>query len=219
MIIFDHLVVGPLQVNCYILGCRRTSEAVVVDPGGDAQDILAVLQRHGLKLTKIVNTHAHFDHVLGVRDLQAIAPAPFLLHPAEAPVLETMQEMVEAWLGVDPGLPPTIDEPVQAGQIIHFGQESVEVRATPGHSPGGISLVDHDGRRVITGDALFAGSIGRTDLPGSDPDLLLRSIRQQILSLPEDYAVYPGHGPATTVAEEHRNNPFLRSGVDREWLR
>ncbi len=216
--ILDHLVVGPLQVNCYILGCRETGEAIIVDPGDNVKGILGTLNRYGLRLVKIVNTHAHFDHVLGVRGLQEATDAPFLLHPDEIPVLESMQEQVQAWLGFDPGPPPVINQMLQEGRSLHFGREELQVRLTPGHSPGGVSLVDHAGRRVLTGDALFAGSIGRTDLPGGDMDTLLRSIREQILSLPDDYVVLPGHGPATTVGEERRSNPFLQSRDVSRWI-
>jgi len=216
--ILDHLVVGPLQVNCYILGCRETGEAIIVDPGDNVKEILGTLNRYGLKLVKIVNTHAHFDHVLGVRGLQEATGAPFLLHPDETPVLESMQKQVQAWLGFDPGPPPVINQMLQEGKPLHFGREELEVRLTPGHSPGSVSLVDHARRWVLTGDALFAGSIGRTDLPGGDMDTLLRSIREQILSLPDDYVALPGHGPATTVGEERRSNPFLQPRDMLRWL-
>ncbi len=215
--IFDRLIVGPLQVNCYILGCPVSGEAIVIDPGDDVPGILSALRRHHLRLVKIVNTHAHFDHVLGVRDLQQATGAPFLLHPNERPILEAVPRQTLAWLGFDPGPPPVMDQPLQAGEWVRFGQEALEVRLTPGHSPGGISLVDHAGRRVFTGDALFAGSIGRTDLEGADTETLLHSIREQLLSLPEDYEVLPGHGPATTIGEERHNNPFLQPGAVFRW--
>ncbi|MCS7221489.1 MAG: MBL fold metallo-hydrolase [Anaerolineae bacterium] len=215
--ILERLIVGPLQVNCYILGCTASGEAIVIDPGDDVPGILSVLKRHRLRLVKIVNTHAHFDHVLGVRELQRATGAPFLLHPDELPILEAVPRQTMAWLGFDPGPPPALDQPLQAGEWVRFGQEMLEVRWTPGHSPGGISLVDHAGRRVFTGDALFAGSIGRTDLEGADTETLLRSICEQLLSLPEDYEVLPGHGPATTIGEERRNNPFVQPGVIFRW--
>ncbi|NOZ29890.1 MAG: MBL fold metallo-hydrolase [Chloroflexi bacterium] len=216
--IVERLVVGPLQANCYILGDQESGEAVVVDPGGDVAAILAALGRLGLKVVKIMGTHAHFDHVLGVQELRQETGAPFLLHPDEQPILETMQEQARAWLGIDLGAPPVVDEPLRAGQAVCFGQEELEVRLTPGHSPGSVSLVHHAGRRVLTGDALFAGSVGRTDLLGGDMATLLRSIRKHILDLPDDYAVLPGHGPATTVGEERRHNPFLQSGAALQWI-
>ena len=211
--IVDHLVVGPLQVNCYILGCEETGEAIVVDPGDQPEAILAVLARSHLRLVKIVNTHAHFDHLLGVRALQEATGAPFLLHSEDRPVLEAARTHALAWLGVDPGPPPRVDEWLRLEEPLCFGRETLEIRWTPGHSPGSVSLVDHAGRRVFSGDALFAGSIGRTDLPGGDLDTLLRSIREQLLSLPDDYAVLPGHGPTTTIGQERRHNPFLQPEV------
>ncbi|HEY64998.1 MAG TPA: MBL fold metallo-hydrolase [Caldilineae bacterium] len=216
--IVERLVVGPLQVNCYILGCRATGEAIVVDPGGHVGDILATLERLDLQVVKIVNTHAHFDHMLGVRELQEATRAPFLLHPADVPVLGRTQQHAQAWLGIDPGTPPAVDEFLEAGQLISFGEEALEVRLTPGHSPGSVSLVDHKGRRVFTGDTLFAGSVGRSDLPGGDARALLQSIQTQLLSLPDDYEVLPGHGPATTIGEERLHNPFLQAGAAFQWL-
>ncbi len=214
--IVDHLVVGPLQVNCYILGCQETGEAIVIDPGDYPTKILATLQRLDLHLVKIVNTHAHFDHILGVRALQEATGAPFLLHPEDQPVLESARAHALAWLGMDPGPPPVIDEPLQPEVPVRFGRETLEVRWTPGHSPGSVILIDHAGQRVFSGDALFAGSIGRTDLPGGDLETLLRSIHEQILSLPDDYTVLPGHGPETSISQERRHNPFLQTG-GTEW--
>ena len=212
--ILEHLVVGTLQVNCYVLGCERTQQAIVVDPGDNGPAILETLNRHQLKLNCIIATHAHFDHVLAARAVSEATGAPFYLHPADRPVLAQMNKTTQAWMGYDPGEPPTVDGDVAAGETIQAGDISLEVRETPGHSPGGVSFVDHTHRRVFTGDALFANSIGRTDLPGGSMETLLSGIRAQILSLADDYAVLPGHGPRSTVGAERRNNPFLqdRSG-------
>ncbi|MEJ5197514.1 MAG: MBL fold metallo-hydrolase [Anaerolineae bacterium] len=207
--ILETLSVGALEVNCYILGCERTRQAVVIDPGDNARAIQAVLARHHLAPVAILATHAHFDHILAGRPLQRATGAAFYLHPAERPMLEAMQRMTMAWLGYDPGEPPIVDGDLIPGQPICFGEEVLEVRFTPGHSPGGVTLVHHAGRRAFTGDALFAGGVGRTDLPGGHAPTLLASIREQILTLPGDYVVLPGHGPATTVEEEALNNPFL----------
>ena len=207
--ILETIVVGALQVNCYILGCERTRQAVVIDPGENAGTIQAVLRQQRLTLGQIIVTHAHFDHVLAARALQEASGASFWLHPAERPVLATMRPMTMAWIGYDPGEPPRVDGELRAGQAVVFGDETLEVRATPGHSPGGLTFVHHASRRAFTGDALFAGSVGRTDLPGGDMAALLASIREQILSLPDDYAVLAGHGPASTVGQERRSNPFL----------
>jgi glyoxylase-like metal-dependent hydrolase (beta-lactamase superfamily II) len=191
------------------LGCERTRQAIVVDPGDDAPDILAMLERHGLRLERILATHAHFDHLLACRELQKRTGAPFYLHPADRPLVATMRRTCMAWLGFDPGEPPDISGDVIAGETIQVGDIALEVRHTPGHSPGSVTFVDHTGRRAVTGDALFAGSVGRTDLPGGDMGTLLAAIRSQILSLPDDYVVLPGHGPASTVGVERRSNPFV----------
>lgn len=207
------LPVGPLQVNCYVLACERTRLAVVIDPGDNAPAILAALQRHDLRLDRILATHGHFDHLLACRALQAATAAPFYLHPADRPLLTAMQRTCQAWLGYDPGEPPAITGGLAPGEHLAVGDLVLEVRHTPGHSPGSVTLVEHTSRRAFTGDALFAGSIGRTDLPGGDLDVLLTSIRNQILSLPDDTAVLSGHGPASTVGRERRENPFLTLDV------
>ncbi|MGQ9489380.1 MAG: MBL fold metallo-hydrolase [Anaerolineae bacterium] len=211
------LPVGALQVNCYILGCTRTHLAVVVDPGDNAAQILNTLKRFGLRLERILATHAHFDHLLAARELQVATAAPFYLHPADRPLVAAMRRTCRAWLGYDPGEPPTIDGDLIPGEVVAVGDIALEVRHTPGHSPGGVTLVDHVGRRVFTGDALFAGGIGRTDFPGGSLQLLLDSIRTQILSLPDDYTVLSGHGPATTVGEERKTNPFLVGDLNVGW--
>lgn len=207
--ILETVIVGALEVNCYVLGCERTRRAIVIDPGDDPDRILAALRRHNLSVDRLTATHAHFDHVLAVRALQEATGAPFYLHPADRSLLGAMRGTSMAWIGYDPGAPPLVDGDLVPGETIHVGDLALEVRATPGHSPGGVSLVDHRDHRVFTGDALFAGSIGRTDLPGGDLELLLGQIRSQILTLQDDYAVLPGHGPSSTVSEERRSNPFL----------
>jgi hydroxyacylglutathione hydrolase len=209
--ILETVIVGALEVNCYVLGCERTRRAIVIDPGDDPERILAALRRHSLSVDRLIATHAHFDHVLAVRPLQEATGAPFYLHPADRPLLGSMRGTSMSWIGYDPGAPPLVDGDLVHGETIRVGDLALEVRATPGHSPGGVSLVDFGSHRVFTGDALFAGSIGRADLPGGEFELLLGQIRSQILTLPDDYAVLPGHGPSSTVYEERRSNPFLRS--------
>lgn len=207
--ILKTLPVGMLQVNCYILGSGMTRQAIVIDPGDSANEILATLRRHGLSLARILGTHGHFDHILACRPLQEITGAPFYIHQADVPVVATMQRTCQAWLGYDPGDPPEITGFLTPGEVVEVGDIRLEVRYTPGHSPGGVTLVDHANRCAFTGDALFAGSIGRTDFPGSSLEALLDGIRNQILTLPDDYAVLSGHGPASTVGVERRTNPFL----------
>jgi glyoxylase-like metal-dependent hydrolase (beta-lactamase superfamily II) len=211
--VLETLIVGALEVNCYVLGCERTRQAIVIDPGDNAPAIRRTLQKGGLALARIIATHAHFDHLLAGRQLQEVTAAPFYLHPADRPLLTAMQRTTAAWMGYDPGEPPQVTGDLAAGEVITVGDVALEVRHTPGHSPGGVTFVDHAGRRAFTGDALFAGGIGRTDLPGGNTAKLLASIRAQILTLPDDYAVLPGHGEASTVGEERRSNPFL--GDDR----
>lgn len=215
--ILDTLIVGALQVNCYILGSEQTQRAVVIDPGDNARAILGALERRGLRLGHILVTHAHFDHVLAARALQDAAGAAFYVHPADEPLLAAMRQTTLGWLGSDPGEPPEVTDRLKDGQTLRFDDLVLEVRSTPGHSPGGVSFVDALGRRIFTGDALFAGSVGRTDLPGGDPKLLIDGIRTQILSLPEDYTVLPGHGPATTVGHEMHTNPFLDPSAFDFW--
>jgi glyoxylase-like metal-dependent hydrolase (beta-lactamase superfamily II) len=210
--ILETIVVGALQVNCYVLGCEQTCQAVVIDPGDELPAIQAALRKHDLALARIIVTHAHFDHMLAARPLQDATGAPFYLHPAELPILGLMRRMTLAWMAFDPGEPPRLDGELTPGQPVSFGAETLEVRLTPGHSPGGVTFVHHASRRVFTGDALFAGSIGRTDLPGGDLDLLLSSIHTEILTLPDDATVLPGHGPASTIGAEKWGNPFLVNG-------
>jgi hydroxyacylglutathione hydrolase len=208
----EMIPVGPLQVNCYILGCKTTRQAIVIDPGDEAEAILAALDQHGLTLTRILATHAHFDHLLACRQLQGRTGALFYLHPADRPLVATLRRTCMAWLGYDPGPPPDVTGDLTPGETIRAGEIALEVRHTPGHSPGSITFIDRAGRRAFTGDALFAGSIGRTDLPGGDMRTLLGSIRSQILTLPDDFGVLPGHGEASTVGDERRGNPFLAYG-------
>jgi glyoxylase-like metal-dependent hydrolase (beta-lactamase superfamily II) len=206
--ILETLVVGALQVNCYVLGCEQTRRALVIDPGDNVRAIQAALHRHGITLDRIIATHAHFDHLLAARALQDATGAPFYLHEGDVPLLGMMQRTSMAWLGYDPGEPPQVSGLLQPGETLAVGEIALEVRHTPGHSDGGVTLVDHNGRRAFTGDALFNGSVGRTDLGGDFPTLL-QSIRSEILTLPDDYAVLSGHGPASTVGEERMSNPFL----------
>ena len=212
--IVEFVEVGALQVNCYVLGCETTRAAVIIDPGDEAPLILDLIRQHDLRPVRIINTHAHFDHLLAVRPLQAAIGVPFCLHAADRPVLERMRTTTQTWLGYDPGEPPVIDELLVPGETVRFGQQELEIRWTPGHSPGSVTFVDREGRRAFVGDALFRGSIGRTAFPGGSLPQLLDSIRAQIFTLPDDTKVYPGHGPATTVGFEKLTNPFFSDELD-----
>jgi hydroxyacylglutathione hydrolase len=207
--ILETIVVGALQTNCYILGCERTRQAVVIDPGDDPSDILEVLRRHRLSLERLVVTHAHFDHLLAASPLQDATGAPFYLADADRFELATMRRTAMSWIGRDPGEPPKVAGDLRPNVPVRVGDLFLEIRGTAGHSPGGVTLVDHEGRRAFTGDTIFAGSIGRTDLSGGSMEVLLDSIRREILSLPDDYTLLPGHGPRSTVLDERTTNPFL----------
>lgn len=200
------LIVGPLQVNCFILADEKTKEAVVIDPGDDAQTILKIIKEKDLKIKYVVNTHAHFDHVGANKAIKEATGAELLLHEADAPLLAAAANQSRSF-GMDPVSSPAADRYVKQGDVLSAGEVSLKVLHTPGHTPGGISLLENG--LVFTGDALFAGSIGRTDFPGGDLLTLIRSIRTQLMVLPDDTKVFSGHGPATTIGEERRENPFL----------
>ena len=203
------LTVGLLQENCYVLGCEETRSGVIVDPGDNAQAILRLVTEMELTIEKIINTHAHFDHVLAVNEVKEQTGATFHLHELDLPILRSTPETVRSWLE---STAEPIDEPDEFlvhGQEIAFGRERVEVRFAPGHAPGHVVFVDHRGKQVFAGDTLFQGSIGRFDLRGADGPTLIKSIQEQLLSLPDDFVVYPGHGAATTIGIERIHNPFV----------
>ncbi len=199
------LVVGRLQTNCYILASK--GEALVVDPGDEAPRILRYVNDLGAKLKTIVATHTHFDHVLGVSELKTQTGAPFLIHKDDLEILESMQDRVQMFLGLKVPPPPKVDDFLKDGDSVKFGDETLKVLHTPGHSLGSISLVGNG--YVFTGDALFNQSIGRTDLPGGDFETLITSIKDRLFSLDDGTMVYPGHGPETSIGDEKLANPFV----------
>ena len=203
------LTVGLFQENCYLLGCEETREGVIIDPGDNARAILKLVQQDGLTITKIINTHAHLDHVMAVDAIRAATGARFYLHEADLPILHDVPERASLWLDTEIEPIDDPDEFLEHGQIITFGNEEVEVRYTPGHAPGHVVFVHHKARMVFGGDTLFEGSVGRFDLPGADGPTLFRSIREQLFTLPDDYTVLPGHGGATTIGDEREHNPFV----------
>jgi glyoxylase-like metal-dependent hydrolase (beta-lactamase superfamily II) len=204
--ILKMLIVGPIQANCYILGCERTREAAVIDPGGDPDKILLALAKDHLRCVYIINTHGHFDHAADNKRIKEVTGAELLIHRADAPMILQQSRSGGMWgMKVDDSPPP--DRYLEEGDVITFGDISLKVLHTPGHSPGGISLVTD--KIVIVGDTLFAGSIGRTDFPGGDYETLIRNVREKIFPLGDDVIVYTGHGPKTTVGRERRTNPFF----------
>jgi len=206
------LVVGPIQANCYVLGCERTIEAAVIDPGGDVDKILMTLSKDKFRCVYIINTHGHFDHTGDNKRLKEVTGAKLVIHRADAPMILHQGSNGSLWgMEVEDSPPP--DLYVEEKDVITFGDISLKVLHTPGHSPGGISLVSD--KMVFVGDTLFAGSIGRTDLPGGDYEELIRNVKEKIFPLGDDVVIYPGHGPKTTVGREKRSNPFFASGGAR----
>ena len=198
---------GQFQENCYLVADQDAGEAVIVDPGEDADAFLAELRRRNWKLTGIWLTHAHLDHVSGVGPVHEATGAPIHLHPADRALYDSLPQQ-GLWFGMRLGAPPAPHAELMAGQRLRVGGVEFEVVETPGHSPGSVSLVGPG--MVLSGDALFAGSIGRTDLPGGNYDTLMSSIRQKLLALPDDTVVLSGHGPETTIGRERAGNPFLQ---------
>ena len=201
----DTIVVGQLETNCHILGSGR--EAIIVDPGAEPERILRFVKDSGITANLIVATHTHFDHVLGVDKIRDALKIPFQIHKDDLPILESMQTRVRQFMGFDVPPPPRVDGYLKDGDILKVGTENVRVIHTPGHSPGSISLKGD--ACVLTGDALFNQSIGRTDLPGGDLETLLKSIRTRLFTLSDEIVVYPGHGPETSIGDEKLANPFV----------
>jgi len=208
--IHEILPVGMLACNCSMVGDEATGEAVVIDPGDDIERVQEILARHGLRARYIVATHAHIDHVAGIEKLQRASGAAVLLHEGDLPLYQNLA-MQAAWLGVRPPGTVEVDQFLREGDALRWGSLELEVLHTPGHSPGSLSLhLTGEHGRIFSGDTLFQGRIGRTDLWGGSFDQILRSIQNTLLRFPDDTPVFPGHGPATTIGEEREYNPFLR---------
>jgi hydroxyacylglutathione hydrolase len=230
-LIHEVIPVGLLQCNCSILGDAETHEAIVVDPGDEVDRILEILQRHKLKVLAIVSTHAHIDHIGGLAGLHRATGAPILIHESDLGLYKSLDDQAR-WLGVPTPETTRIDAFVKEGDTLRWGRFGAQVLHTPGHTPGSISLVvgpgfaaslpasstgpgrqgsaDLAASRLIAGDTLFQGSIGRTDLPGGSFREILSSIHEKLLVLPEETIVYPGHGGITAIGAERAENPFLR---------
>jgi len=205
-LIIKELVVGPLMANCFICGCSKTKEAVVIDPGGDANTILLSLADSKLKAKYIINTHGHFDHVSANGKMKDATGADILIHPLDAPMLEKLSSNA-AFFGVSVENSPPCDQTLEEGDTVSFGDITLKVIHTPGHTPGGISLYTNG--VVFVGDTLFAGSIGRTDFPGGDFSTLISSIKTKLFKMEDDIRVFSGHGPETSIGTEKRHNPFV----------
>ncbi len=207
--IHEILPVGPLQCNCSVIGDEATREAMVIDPGADIADVLSLIAKHNLQVKQIIITHAHIDHVGGAMKLRAATGAPILLNQNDYALLR-MLDVQAAWLGMaDPGK-VEIDLSIGQANTVKAGSLGADVIHTPGHTEGSVCLYFPLEKKLIAGDTLFAGSIGRTDLPGGSFDKIIRSLHEKVMALPDDTVVVPGHGPLTSIGEERERNPFLQ---------
>jgi glyoxylase-like metal-dependent hydrolase (beta-lactamase superfamily II) len=207
--IHEILPVGPLQCNCSIIGDENSREAIVIDPGDDIADVLAIVQKHNLAVKQIVITHAHIDHVGGAMKLRQATGAPILLNHNDYTLLK-MLDVQAAWIGMPSPGKVEIDHSLGEQDKVQAGSVLANVIHTPGHTEGSICLYFPVERKLIAGDTLFAGSIGRTDLPGGSFQKIIRSLQEKVLALPDDTTVVPGHGPITTIEAERETNPFLK---------
>lgn len=210
--ILEMLTVGPFQENCYIVGDENTGNGVLIDPGDEAARIsLAVEQTH-LEIEKIVITHAHIDHVGAVAALVDEYACPVLMHAEAEPMLKQLPTQA-MMMGLRFGKVPTVDVYIEDEETIGVGGLRLRALYTPGHAPGHLAFYEEDEGILLSGDALFAGSVGRVDLPGGSMEVLMKSIEERLLTLPDETLVYSGHGPRTTIGEERAHNPFLRGGL------
>jgi hydroxyacylglutathione hydrolase len=207
--IHEILPVGPLQCNCSIIGDETSREAMVIDPGDDIADVLAIIKKHNLTVKQIVITHAHIDHVGGAMKLRAATGAPILLNHNDYTLLK-MLDLQADWIGMQSPGKVEIDHSLNEQDTVKAGSLLANVMHTPGHTEGSICLYFPAEKKLIAGDTLFAGSIGRTDLPGGSLEKIMRSLHDKLLSLPDETAVVPGHGPLTSIGTEREANPFLK---------
>ena len=206
--IHEILAVGPLQCNCSLIGDEATREAMVIDPGDDIQDILALIAKHGLTVKQIVITHAHIDHVGGAMKLRAATGAPILLNQNDYALLK-MLDVQASWIGMPSPGKVEIDQSIGQADQVKAGPLVADVIHTPGHTEGSVCLYFPAEKKLIAGDTLFAGSIGRTDLPGGSLEKIMSSLHDRVLALPDETVVIPGHGELTTIGRERETNPFL----------
>ena len=206
--IHEILRVGPLQCNCSVIGDETSHEAMVIDPGDDVHEVLDLIRKHNLQVKQIVITHAHIDHVGGAMKLRTATGAPILLNQNDYALLK-MLDAQAAWIGMPSPGKVDIDGSVTTGESVSAGSLTADILHTPGHTEGSICLYFAADKKLIAGDTLFAGSIGRTDLPGGSMPKILHSLHDTVLALPDETLVVPGHGPLTTIGEERETNPFL----------
>ncbi|MEP6921413.1 MAG: MBL fold metallo-hydrolase [bacterium] len=217
--IIEEITVTAFQQHTRILACEKTKSAICIDPGDDSASIVEAIDKHGLHLQAIVVTHAHLDHVGGVSSLKRLKPdAKIMMHKADEFIYEALPEQ-PAWIGIPraqwPAMglafaaPPPVDEYFEDGNTLSVGELNFTIRHCPGHTPGHVVLFESNERKVFVGDVLFAGSVGRTDLPGGSSEQLIDSIMNKLLPLGDDVEVYSGHGPVTTIGRERTSNPFL----------
>ena len=201
--------VGPLQTNCYLAACQETNQAVLIDPGWSGEALYDLVTDKDLTLVAILLTHAHFDHIAGAGALKHLSLSPILAHADSIPLLREAHRHASLWgFPMEPA--PEPDGELFDGQVLNVGEAQLHVLHTPGHAPGHVCFHEPSARSLFDGDVLFKEGIGRTDLPGGNYTQLMRSIREKLLLLSDDTAVYSGHGPATTIGSERRWNPFLR---------
>ncbi len=201
-------VVGPIQTSIYVLGCKKSGEAVIIDAGGDSAALVEAIEGRSWTLTEVWQTHAHIDHVAGLNELKELRDVPILLHPAEQPVYDAaVQQGLMFGFRIEPL--PVVEKYVEEGDVVNVGELKAKVMLLPGHSPGSVAFYLQEYDLFFGGDVVFKGSVGRVDLPGSDPQAMRRSL-QRVKELPDETIIFPGHGPRTTVGEEKRGNPFLR---------
>jgi hydroxyacylglutathione hydrolase len=205
---------GPFEENTLLLWAPSSREAVIVDPGGGTPALLEFLRDEALIPTAVWLTHAHLDHVDGLPALMAEYPLPVALHPADLPLYRRAPDQARAFGLPFEGVLPEPSQPLSAGMILPLGEARFQVREAPGHAPGHVLFVEPTEGVALVGDVIFRGSVGRTDLPGGDGATLMGSIQREVLTLPDNTRLLPGHGPATTVGEERATNPFLQS---RSW--
>ena len=210
--ILEMLTVGPFQENCYVLGDEASGVGAVVDPGDEAARIAMAVEQTGLEIGSIIVTHAHIDHVGAVAALVDEYSCPVLMHAEAEPMLEQVPTQA-MMMGLRFGKVPTVDHHIGEGEMVEVGDLRLRPLYTPGHAPGHLAFYIEEEGLVLSGDALFAGSVGRVDLPGGSMEVLMRSIEERLMTLPDATRVYPGHGPQTQIGNERVSNPFLQGGM------